>query len=130
MNRMHRKGPRHAAVGIDRCAPQRLQRRSHARPDAPTQSQQILQQDEQIFQEQAEDSFKFCRTKRFDDDKFNKLLLTKAQSCPWTTESLFEKSDEVRKQKGLPLEPRMAGMAPALMTEASATRQVGAQMQI
>ena len=30
--------------------------------------------DQQIFQEQADDSFKFCKAKRLDDDKFNKLF--------------------------------------------------------
>ena len=43
-----------------------------------------------IFQEQADDSFKFCKAKRIDDDKFHKLLLTKTQTCSWTLESLFE----------------------------------------
>ena len=94
--------------------------------------------EKQIFQEQADDSLKFCKAKRLDDDKFNKLLLTKTQTCPSTLESLFEKSDAVRMQKGLPLEPRMAGMASrlgnpwaaaAFVTEPAATRQVGAQMQ-
>ena len=68
----------------------------------------------QIFQEQADDSFKFCKAKRLDDDKFNNLLPTKTQTCPWTLESLFEKSDAFRKQKGSPLEPGMAGMASRL----------------
>ena len=95
--------------------------------------------EKQIFQEQADDSLKFCKAKRLDDDKFNKLLLTKTQTCPWTLESLFEKSDAVRMQKGLPLEPRMAGMASrlanpwaaaAFVTEPAETRQVGAQMQM
>ena len=70
--------------------------------------------EKQIFQEQADDSFKFCKATRLDDDKFNKLLLTKTQTCPWTLESLFEKSDAVRQRKGLSLEPRMAGMASRL----------------
>ena len=77
-------------------------------------SQVKMPAEKQIFQEQADDSFKFCKAKRFDDDKFHKLLLTKTQTCPWTLESLFEKSDAVRKQKGLPLESRMAGMASRL----------------
>ena len=95
--------------------------RAHARPDAPIprkttvkKSQVKMPAEKQIFQEQADDSFKFCKAKRLVDDKFNKLLLTKTQTCPWTLESLFEKSDAVRKQKGLPLEPRMAGMASGL----------------
>ena len=102
------------------------------------ESQVKMPAEKQIFQEKADDSFKFCKAKRLDDDKFNKLLLTKTQTCPSTLESLFEKSDAVRKQKGLPLEPRMAGMASrlgnpwvaaAFVTEPAATRQVGAQMQ-
>ena len=66
----------------------------------------------QIFKAQADSSFQFCRAKRVEEDKFNKVLLTKMQTCPWTMESMFAKSAEVRKQKGLaPMPPRMAGVA-------------------
>ena len=77
-------------------------------------SQVKVPAEKQIFQEQADDSFKFCKAKRFDDDKFHKLLLTQTQTCPWTLESLFEKSEAVRKQNCLPLESRMARMASRL----------------
>ena len=34
-------------------------------------SQVKMPAEKQIFQEQADDSFKFCKAKRLDDDKFN-----------------------------------------------------------
>ena len=116
-------GARHSAADIGRCAPQRLQRRDHARPDSPIhlpsktivkKSQVKLPAEQQIFHEQTDDSFKFCKARRLDDDKSTKLLLLKTQTCAFTLESLFERSDAVRKQKGLHLKPRMAGMASLL----------------
>ena len=73
----------------------------------------------------------FCNTKRLDDDRFDKMLLTTTQTCPWTKESMFEKSDEVTMQEGLLLEPQSGwqwgrGLGTlglpllALMTEAAA----------
>ena len=41
---------------------------------AVKKSQAKMPADQQIFQEQADDSFKFCKAKRLDDDKFNKLF--------------------------------------------------------
>ena len=37
-----------------------------------------MSSEKQIFQEQADDSLKFCKIKRLDDDRFNKKLLTDA----------------------------------------------------
>ena len=95
-------------------------------------SQVKMPADKQIFQEQADDSFKFCKGKRLDDDKFNKLLghwslcsrrATQSESraaCPWSPEWLEWRRGLAT--LGLPL--------PALMTDPAAYRQVGAQIQI
>ena len=44
-DRVHLRGARHATANIDRCAPQRLQRRAHALPDAPIHLLRNIQQD-------------------------------------------------------------------------------------